>query len=56
MIFKAMKLDEIIQGVGGGRKEEGPRTEPRGIKLCPLMLPLLKMLFKIPRHTEKPSH
>jgi hypothetical protein len=27
MIFKAMKLDEIIQGVGGGRKEEGPRTE-----------------------------
>lgn len=30
MIFKAMKLDEIIKGVGVDRKEEGVRTEPKG--------------------------
>ena len=34
MIFKAMKLDEIIEGVGVDRKEESPRIEPRrGSKL-----------------------
>lgn len=34
MMFKAMKLDEIIKGVGVDRKEESPRTEPRrGSKL-----------------------
>ena len=30
MIFNAMKLDEIIKGVGVDRKEESPRMEPRG--------------------------
>lgn len=30
MLFKAMKLDEIMQGVGVDRKEEGLKTEPRG--------------------------
>lgn len=30
MIFKAVKLDEIIKGVGVDRKEESPRTELRG--------------------------
>lgn len=29
MLFKAMKLAEIIKRVGVGRKEEDPRTEPR---------------------------
>lgn len=28
MIFKAVKLDEIIKGVGVDRKGDSPRTEP----------------------------
>lgn len=28
IIFKAVKLDEVIKGVGVDGEEEGPRTEP----------------------------
>lgn len=34
MIFKAVKLGEIIKRVGVDRKEEGPRTEPRAGPDC----------------------
>lgn len=33
MIFKAVKLDEIIKGVGVDRTEEGPSLSPGRIRL-----------------------
>lgn len=34
MIFKAVKLDEIIKGVGVDRKEETTSAEPRAGSNC----------------------
>lgn len=55
MLFKAMKLDEITQGMGVDGKEEGLKTEPRGHETLSFEAAISENTFENPKAYIKNS-